>query len=133
VFSLTGNFFGLPCSFCSHRSSLFLDFYLFILLKPDAHSAGQMHMLGSIGDQSQMSGPFDRYSYRSLMLGTGTGFAAGIYPSSFGNILAQFAGILVIYYIDLIAAEGANLSFGNVLGAFPLSLWFNCFGVIHSV
>jgi len=80
-----------------------------------------------------MSSPLDGNGYRSLMLGTGAGFAAGINPTPFGNILAQFAGILIIYYIDLIAAEGANLSLWNVLGAFPLSLWFNCFGVIHSV
>jgi len=90
-------------------------------------------MLGGVRDQSQMPGPLDSDCHCSLVLGTGTGFTAGINPAPFGNILTQFAGILIIYYIELIAAERANFSLGNVLGTLPFSLWFDCFSVIHSV
>jgi len=90
-----------------------------------------MHMLGSIGNQSQMSGSLDSNSYRSLVLGAGTCLATRINPASLRNIGAQFAGVFIINYVDLVTAEGTNFPFGNVLGSLPLSLRFHRFGIIH--
>jgi len=94
------------------------------MLKLNAHSTGQVHMLSGIRNQSQMSGPLDRHSHRSLMLGAGAGLAARIDPAPLRNILAQLAGVLIIYYINFVAAEGANFPLGDVFGSLPLSLRF---------
>jgi len=83
-----------------------------------------MDMLGGVRDQSQMSGPLNSDGHGSLVLGTSAAFATRINSASLRDILAQFAGIFIIHYIDFVAAEGANLPLGDIFRSFPLSLWF---------
>lgn len=73
-------------------------------------SGSGLNSVGDKGQQSGLTGAFDRGSHFSLMLGAGAGHTAGQDLGTLGNELSEFCGILIINEFHLVCAEDADLS-----------------------
>ena len=63
-----------------------------------------------IGQQGDLTGALDGDGQLTLMHGTGAGGTTGQDLAALGNVTAQFCGILIIDLLNLVHAEGTNLS-----------------------
>ena len=67
-------------------------------------------MVGTEWNQRKVPSPLDRGGHRALVLGADAGLAAGLYLPPVGHVPAKAVSVLVVYVLDMVNAEAANLS-----------------------
>ena len=86
------------------------------------------YRINDVGEKSNDSRALDRVSELSLMLSASAGDSSGKNLCTFGDILSQSDGILVVNRFDLFCAELADLSsLAAILSAVGLCCGFSLF------
>ena len=90
--------------------------------------ASTIKLVADVGEKSNDSRALDRVSELSLMLSASAGDSSGKNLCTFGDILSQSDGILVVNRFDLFCAELADLSsLAAILSAVGLCCGFSLF------
>ncbi len=80
----------------------------------DANAPGFLNVIRDIGKQSQVPCALYGDCQGTLVLGTYTRFAARLNFTSPRYVAAQLPGVLVVYELDFIDAEGTDLALGYI-------------------